>query len=479
MDSAGSGPPTAAGRVSRPSGGAHARLRRRWLIGAGAFWLLVAASAFFLHGWLLGELVGQAARRGVALAGCGLDLGLSSVTLSRCNFALRPDARVLSPALTEVAGSGSVEQIEVALDGLSPERLRLRGARLQLTGAPRWAELARPGAGSSLPAAELPLDIERGALVLAPAADEPPVLRVDDVSLDGDARRLAARFEVVRRAHGQLSAGPEGLEATLGDPARPEVRLIVRLLHKAQRVDVSLDLRELPLRTLEGPWLQMTDALRPVELDGRVFASIPLGLTLEPPAGDLYLTLNGLQFPVPREVEGLIHQTPPKLSGKFVLDRTLDRATFAELSFLTGELAMRGGAEVEIDGRGLSIATRSSGPLACRAIAESAATAHAGSVLGALAGRFARRAITGSVEVVAAIEAHTSDLEHAKVFTSIGVGCGLVPLPVEPSVSPELLGRLPIDLLPAPLRPERPRATKQRRSRATPRRSSPGGGAEP
>jgi hypothetical protein len=223
----------------------------------------------------------------------------------------------------------------------------------------------------------------------------------------------------------------------------------VRVQPRAARAEVSLDLHRIPLRSLEGPWLQMTDTLRPIELEGRIFASVPLGLSTELPGGDLHLTLHGLQFPVPRELDGLIYGSPPKISGKFSMSRSFDRVTIPDLSFLTGELAMRGDAELEVQGQGLAIKSRTSGPLTCRAIAESAATAHADSPLALIAERFARRALNGSVDVIAAVEAHTSDLEHAKVFTSIGIGCGFEPLPIDPSVSRELLERLPIDALQA------------------------------
>ena len=68
-------------------------------------------------------------------------------------------------------------------------------------------------------------------------------------------------------------------------------------------------------------------------------------------------------------------------------------------------------------------------------------------MLASVAGRFARRVLTGSVEVIAAIDAHTSDLERAQVFTSIGVGCGLEPLPVDSLIPRSLLERLPLDAL--------------------------------
>jgi hypothetical protein len=428
--------------------------RRRWFIVAGAAWLLVAIGVFVFHGWLLDELVEQAQRRGVALSHCQLDLGWSRIALERCEFTLQPDGRVASSALTNVAVSGNVDRLEIDLDGFSPARARVRGAHALLSGEPRVRELFGPGATGGLPAMDLPLDVEQSAMSLQLDARGPQVLALSDLSFDSRTSRLGSRFEIVRRAHGQLSLGPEGVEVTLGDPIRPEVRLIVRVLPKAQRVELSLDLRRVPLRSLEGPWLQMTDTLRPIELEGRIFASVPLGLTMEVPAGDLNLTLHGLQFPVPRELDGLIYASPPKLSGKFSMSRTFDHVSIPDLSFLTGELAMRGDAELELQGEGLAIKTRTSGPLPCRAIAESAATAHADSSLATLAGLFARRVLTGSVDVIAAIEAHTSDLQHARVFTSIGVGCGLEPLPIDLNVSRELLDRLPIDALQALPRPD-------------------------
>ncbi|HTV20791.1 MAG TPA: hypothetical protein VMG12_19035 [Polyangiaceae bacterium] len=441
--------------------------RRRWVVGVILFWLLGAAGVYFLHGWLLDEIVAQAARRGIALRDCRLDLGFSQVGLDGCGFEIKPDGRVFNAALANVAVGGNVEHVVVELSGFEPARLIVQGARATLRGEPNVRELL--GARTSLSPSDLPIDVERSALSWQLEPDGPAVLSLSDLGFDARAKRLSSRFEVVRRGHGQLALGPEGLEVTLGDPGHPEVRLILRVLPKVERAELSLDLRRLPLRVLEGPWLQMTDTLRPIELEGRLFASVPLGLSMDVPSGDLHLTLHGLQFPIPRELEGLIYQSPPKLSGKFTTSRTFNRINMADLSFLAGELAMRGGADLEVEGQGLTIKARANGPLACRAIAESAATAHADSALARLAGSFAQRALTGSVEVLTAIEGHTSDLEHARVMTSIGVGCGLEPLPIDLGVSKELLERLPIDVLgalprvdPGVLLPPRTRTNRSR-----------------
>jgi hypothetical protein len=419
--------------------------RRRWWIAIAVTWLLGAVAVYLLHGWLLDEIIARAAARGVALSDCRLDLGITKVGLDGCSFAIRPDGRALSPALSNVAVGGSIERVEVELQGLAPSRLRVRGARVALRGEPNLRELI--GGRPSLSSPDFPVDVEQSALSWQLTTEGPPLLLLSELAFGADVKRLSSRFEIVRRAHGQLSLGPEGLEVTLGDPIQPEVRLISRVLPRAERVEVSLDLRRVPLRTLEGPWLQITDTLRPIELEGRIFATIPLGLRMDVPGGDLHLTLHGLQFPVPRELDGLVHQSAPKLSGKFSMSRTFDRVSISDLSFLTGELAMQGGAELAAEGQGLALKVRANGPLPCRAIAESAATAHADSALARLAGSFAQQALSGSVEVVAAIEGHTSDLEHARVMTTIGIGCGLAPLPLDLGVSKELLDRLPVDIL--------------------------------
>jgi hypothetical protein len=418
--------------------------RRRWFIALASLWVLGTLSVYFLHGWLLDEIVDRAHQRGIALGSCRLDLGITTIGLDGCTFEIR-DGRIFAAALASVAIGGSIERVDLELDGFSPSRLRLRGVRSVITGEPNTRELL--GSRPSRPALELPVDVEQSAVSWQFEAGGPAHLVLSDLSFDADRSRLLSRFEIVRRAHGQLSLGPEGLEVTLGDPIHPEVRLIVRVLAKAERVEISLDMRRVPLRILEGPWLQMTDTLRPIELEGRVFVTVPLGLSMEVPSGDLHLTLHGLSFPVPRELDGLLYPSPPKLSGKLTLSRSFERIAIADLSFLAGELAMRGSAELAVEGKGLAVKARANGPLSCRAIAESAATAHAGSALAALAGSFAQRSLSGSVEVAAAIEGHTSDLEHARVFTTVGIGCGLSPLPFDGALSQDLLDRLPIDLL--------------------------------
>jgi hypothetical protein len=71
------------------------------------------------------------------------------------------------------------------------------------------------------------------------------------------------------------------------------------------------------------------------------------------------------------------------------------------------------------------------GKLSCAAVADSAARARVGSVLGRLLGEAAKRVVQGSVGVRVVIRADTRNLSDAQVDRTIGVGCGLRPLSLD------------------------------------------------
>jgi hypothetical protein len=300
--------------------------------------------------------------------------------------------------------------------------------------------------GGETSASELPVDVEQSSLTWISGDDPEPWLVLSGLSYRSGSRELGAELVLGKATRGRVTLGPAGVVVALGEPDRPKLRLTAQAGAGRQSIELSAELRGLPLPELEGPWLSLPAVLRSVAIDGRIFASLPVGLNAQLPGGDLHLTLAGLQFPVPREVEGLVHGTAPKISGKFVLTRSLDRATFRELEFATGALVMHGDARLERASEGATIVSNLSGPLPCVAIAESAARAHAGSVLLEWAKRAAQHSLRGSVQIVAALQGHTSDLPHARVVTSIGVGCGLQPLPIDVDLPRELLERLPAEI---------------------------------
>jgi hypothetical protein len=57
-----------------------------------------------------------------------------------------------------------------------------------------------------------------------------------------------------------------------------------------------------------------------------------------------------------------------------------------------------------------------------------------------------KKVLRGSVQLAAALQAHSSDLPHARVLTSIGIGCGLKPLPLDAELPRDLLERLPEEI---------------------------------
>lgn len=425
----------------------HGARPRRWLALIGVLVVVGAAITAWLvaRAWIMREIVAEAARRGVALRACELELSPRGIGLNECEFALLPDAAQRGWPLPGVQASGSIQRVDVVLAGWRPARLRVGGLAAALRGDPAWLDLLGPGGGPALPS--LPVDVERSSVTWSTAPGSPPAFTLHELAYGADERRLTSKLELPAGWGGDLSLGADGVSVTLGEASRPELRLEARVVAEGQRVDLGLTLSKLPLRRLEGERLRLTPTLRAIEVDGRVSMSVPTALTMSVPTGHLLLTLHGLQFPVPREVEGLVHGTPPQLSGKLSVARSLDQVTIPDLKFLTGSLEMHGPAELNLEAESLHFQTSLSGPLSCRAIAESTSRAHEDSLLAKLAGRLAASVLTGSVQVVAAIEGRTSELEQARVLTSIGVGCGLRPLPIEADLPRELLEQLPPDIL--------------------------------
>lgn len=422
------------------------RMGRGWAA-LGLVVLVMAGVAAWIVGrsWILRQAVNEAARHGVALSACELELGLRSVALNACEFGLMPDAAQRGWPLPGVAASGGIERLLVVLEGWRPARLQVRGLRAVLRGEPPGLDGLGGGRGPA--SASLPIDVEDSSASWYFGPGSTPALVFDELAYAAEARRLSSKLDLPNRARGELTLGPDGAHVTLGDAARPALRLQLRFAAEAQRVELGVELSKLPLRWLEGERLRLTPTLRELEVDGRISFSVPVGLTMTLPSGNVTLVLHGLSFPVPREVQGLVHGTPPRLSGKLSANRTLDRVTFPDLTFLTGSLEMHGTAQLDLEEGGVKFQTQLRGPLSCRAIAESARRAHEDSVLAQLAGRWGAPLLTGSVQVVAAIEGHTLALDQARVLTSIGVGCGLRPLPLDPDLPRELLERLPPDIL--------------------------------
>ncbi|MEO8185247.1 MAG: hypothetical protein ABI895_41095 [Deltaproteobacteria bacterium] len=436
---------------STPAAAPDPEPRRSWLR---ALSLVLLGGLLFVIGlgwlgrqWLWLEIRSQAEARGIQLDGCEIGLGWQRLTLRKCQFASSREAASQGQrwAFGSARVNGRIDELEVSLSSLQPERVRVRGAEVGVRGDVPWQDLFRSIPSSEGSAPELPIDVQNASLSWITGDSPQPWLTLSALEYHSGTEQLSAELAAVGML-GHLALQQGNLSITLGDSERPKVRINLRAGADRDRAELSLDLQALPLLELEGPWLVLSDALRPVQVGGRIFVSLPLGLNAELPGGDVHVTLTGLQFPVPREVEGLVYGSPPKVSGKFSLTRSFDRVTFRDLQFQTGALAMQGDARLELAGEGATVQAHLTGPLSCVAIAESAARAHAGSLLAQWARSIARSTLRGSVQIVAALQAHTSDLPHARVLTSIGVGCGLQPLPLAADLPRDLLEQLPEDI---------------------------------
>ena len=409
---------------------------QRWALAAGIA-LLVGSGTLALFGreWLWKEIQRQAAERGVELSSCSLGLGLHELVLSHCQFKSLASSssgagRGGGLGLPGVQVSGSFERAEIQLQGFTPSRLRVLGAAVSAVGRPGLADLM----GTSNRTESLPIEVERSRADWFPEANPTPLVSLMELSYSSDNRRLRARVDSGSRVTGQVEILAGALELTLRESATPRVRLSVHPEGDAELLRIELGLHQFPVRELEGSWLVLTETLRAIELDGTVRVALPYGLTAEPAAGNVQLTLRGLSFPVPREVEGLVYGSPPQVSGTFQVNRALTSAQFSELNFATGSLFMRGAATLRLEREALAFQASFRGPLGCGALAESALLAHVNTPLGRWAAKASRKALSGSVQIVAAVSGRTPRLDQAQVLTSIEPGCGLAPLPIPPEL---------------------------------------------
>src|SRR5690606_21318656 len=159
------------------------------------------------------------------------------------------------------------------------------------------------------------------------------------------------------------------------------------------------------------------------------------GLNPAPPKGSFDFTLAGLNFPVPRELAGLVYDTSPHLWGTLTSNRTYTKFEVAKLNFETGALRMKGKANVERDGIQTRWQATLQGPLPCDAIVAAAARVHLkdapfGKELSDIASKISRKALKGGVNIMVALAADSNDLAAPKLVKSVGLGCGLQPLPI-------------------------------------------------
>jgi hypothetical protein len=407
------------------------RSKAKWLVPAGVllFAGLLALGWSLLPGFVWRTVQQEAAQRGVSLKACELDITWAELGLRRCEFRLTTFPEV----------TGTIERVGVALARLKPQSITVSGAHVLIDGLPRFQDLAyrlRPSAGDAVP-----FVLRQSDLVWKLVPDATPWLSLSSLAYSTATGVIAAEASALDRFRGTLTGSADALSLQLLSPATPGSDINVRAQQSRDALELSLELRQLPLGQLEGSALDWPALLEPVRADGRLHVRIPVGLTAETPSGDLRVVLSGLNFPVPRELAGLVYGTPAELTAALAITRNLERSELERVSFVIGSLNMRGRGRVELEQRGLGFQLSLSGDLPCKAIASSAAAAHQDSELAKVANRIAQKALKGAVQINAALDGNSRALDRARVNTTVGVGCGVKPLPFED------LMKLPLELL--------------------------------
>lgn len=410
------------------------------LTGLAGIAVLAVIGYHLLPKFVLARIEAEAAARGVTLTDCELQLSLEQLVLEQCQFSLERSADI----------RGRVAQVTITLESFRPTRVDVVGADVQVVGTPEFDELFakhKPQLGP-----ELPVVVTGSELSWRRSAGDEPQLHLSKVEYRAPEGSLAADVNLSGAARGKVTRKGEAIELSLSVIAHPEAKLHARIQQDQALGELRIDVQGITLADLESPFLQVGEELGTVEADLLVYAQIPIGLTPKPAKGDFRATLRGLNFPVPRELHGLVYGTPLELGGNFVLDRSFTKAKFDKLQLSVGALRMRGKGTAELSDLAVAFETSLSGELSCDAIVRSAAAAHVSTELAKAAGRIARQALEGSVTLVAFVKGRSDQLDRAEVIKSVGVGCGLktLPLPDLTKLPRELLERLPKleDLLP-------------------------------
>jgi hypothetical protein len=415
-------------------------LLRVLALGALVVAILAGAALFGFRAWLPGYVMDQvqkaALERGVTLSECALDFeregfSVSQVTLSGCRFTTDQPLNA----------SGTIQHIEIGLRENMPEKVFMSGADVTVTGTPDWQEWK--GQLGHDPNLAVTGQANRVAWITDPG--RPPAIAISDLQRLSPAEDWTGKLVLAEILEGNVR---------LGDKARVELRVrslpantLVAEVDPVRSVgQVQLELANVPFMLFSGIlFANVPSELATTTASGSLALEIPYGLNTAEPKGQFDLTLAGLNFPVPREVAGLVYDTSPRLSGTLTSNRAYTKFTANKLQFETGALRMKGKATIERDGVRTRWLSTMQGPLSCDAILAAAARVHLsgtpiGNELSKAAANISRKAIKGTVNVIVALDADSQDLANAKVIKSVGLGCGLKPLPV-PSLKdlPEIL----------------------------------------
>lgn len=414
------------------AGAGRKRLGVALAIGATLLVVALVAFAFGFEPLVKRIMVSEARDRGVVLEPGKLGVGIGWVELVGSHF-----------TLVGVRGvSGDIARVQVDFSGLTPDKITVKGLDLDAAGDPatlasdvtKWADAYRdkfttPMTASGVaahwrPKAGAPAAVEATNVSIAPGAPgtivDAPVVTVSGV--------------MVGPVHATLAKTSARVELGLGNapPAKPPLVVTADYAGPVTKADVSLAPMDVSgVSTLLGVKLPLADTKVGASVhverdkDGRV-------------AGKLTADLRGFVPPHPRELDGIVFGDTTRVETTFAVAKDGESAVLTGATVKAGAFKLAGKGLVTRHDTQAHIQLDLRGNLACTELATSAAKSHLGRVVGAWVGSAAHLALQGSVGVVVKIDADTADLDHAKVLKTIGVGCGLKPLPLPQLKLPDI-----------------------------------------
>lgn len=384
---------------------------------------------FALPGWVLARVEAEAQKRGLALSQCQLQLGYPTLILTECRFEAEAAKQL----------TGTLDSLSVTLQGTDPSALAVQGAHLVVRGMPEFDHLFEQR--KRILEHSVPLEVTDSTLAVYLSDTPTPTVQLSKLQYTLPSGDFQGNVDVAGLLRGQVNKNAELIQLSLAPVQDANSKLEIRIGQATALGELRLEFQRFALAQLAQAGVSIPPELQAVTVDGQLYAQIPIGLNPAPAKGDLRLTLHGLNFPVPRELAGLVYGTPAEVTTNFNLDRSFTKADLKKTSFKVGALEMHGQGKLALNGFALDFELNLNGRLSCDAIVRSAVLAHAGSELSRIAGIIAKRALKGSVEVIARVTGSTSALDKVTVIKTVGIGCGLKPFPLD---------GFPLDGLPSP-----------------------------
>lgn len=420
--------------------GVPPKRRTRWLAAMVVLLLAIVAAAALgwspLVRWLT---LRQAARLGVEIELGEVEVAWEAVTLRDFGFRLHG-----------VDGlDGTVARLTIAIDGLTPQALEAVGVDVTLEGAATDLGLSLATFAKDHPEIfALPSAAEEVSLRWRPQAGGEPWLTLQDATVRPQAqggRLVAERVKVAGLSVGRVGASWEGDQAEvvigLGEDDLADAPVLLLVEHASTEPKATFTLRPTPLERLAGPFA-LALPVSGVTASGKTVLRFSGEGPNAPIEGSLEAHFEGYRPPVPSEVKGIAFGDDTTVAAQVAITGDRRKVALRQVQVKHGAFELEGEGSMVREPDHTVVSMKLKGQLACNQLAAAAANIRVGGEVGSWLGRLAGKAVTGSVGVTVSLRADTRKLAEAAIVQQIGIGCGLRPDRLIPTV-PRLPGGLP------------------------------------